>query len=323
MKTARYILLSSLVFLPLLSFSAPALALSVNPAIEDLSVDPGKTDVRTIAVTNDEQSEQTYTVTLQKFIPKGETGQQEFLAPSDTQGILEWMFVNKPEITLKPGQTGSIQVALSVPGGTKAGGYYAGLFLSKRQAPGEELAVLPRLGILFFVRVNGAVEERLRINDVALDGPGNYEYLPVGFRISIVNEGNVHVIPQGTVRIKNVFGSTVAKLQANPDASRILPASTRLLSTAWRKGSVIPPGDGFFNGLRNELMNFAIGPYEATVSFSDPAFTGATERTVKFSVWPWRSLVSLTALLALLCAGFVLLKRLIIKNATAGTDSRV
>ncbi len=299
-----------------------ALALSVNPAIEDLSVNPGKTEVRTIAITNDEQTEQTYAVTLQKFIPKGELGQQEFLPLADTRGVLEWMFVDKPELTLRPGQSGSLHVALRVPEGTKAGGYYAALFLSRRQTAGEKLAVLPRLGILFFVRVNGAVEERLRIGDVSLDGPGNYEYLPVGFRISVVNEGNVHMIPQGTVRITNVFGSTVAKLQANPDASRVLPASTRLFSTAWRKGGVIP-GGGFFIGLRNELMNFAIGPYEASVSFTDPAFSDLTERTVKFSVWPWRALVSLAALLVFLSVGFVLLKKLIIKNATAKTDSRV
>lgn len=322
MNHLRNILISSLTLLAVMLPLSHVSALSVNPAIEDVSVDPGKTEVRTIAVTNDEQTEQTYTVTLQKFIPKGETGQQEFLPPSDTQGVLEWMFVNKPELTLKPGQTGALQVALRIPDGTKAGGYYAALFLSKRQTPDEQIAMLPRLGILFFVRVNGAVDEHLRMNGVMLDGPGTYEYLPVGFRISVVNEGNVHVIPQGIVRIKNIFGSTVAKLPANPDASRILPASTRQLSTAWMKGNVTP-GGGFFNGLRNELMNFAIGPYEATVSFTDQAFTGNASHTVRFSVWPWRILVSIAALFVLFCAGFVLFKKLIIKNATAKTDSRV
>jgi hypothetical protein len=276
----------------------PAQALVVQPALVDVQVDPGKGDVKYLKITNDDVTSATYEVTIQKFVPKGENGQQDFLPSTDTSGLPEWMYVDKPELTLAPGQSANLQVAFRVPTDAAPGGYYAALFLSQRQPPDAQLGVLPRLGVLFFVRVNGQASERLVLTQFASDAD-SYSSLPVGFHLLIANEGAVHEQPVGTITIKNIFGTTVASLPANPDANRILPQSSHTLLAVWKNG------------------NFAIGPYTATVTFSGPGFSGDEVRVVHFSVWPWRTLGEVLGLLMLVMIGFFILKKVIIKQATS------
>ena len=296
-------LTSSIALIAMLMPVLPAHALSVQPAIQDIVLDPGGTITKSLRVTNDEDSIQTFFVTIQKFVPKGENGQQDFLPASDTSGLPEWMYVDKPELTLKPGQSMNLQVSVRVPPGATPGGYYAALFLSKRQAANEPLAMLPKLGVLFFVRLNGDVQERLALTQFSVDRD-SYSSLPVGFRAVVANEGMVHEVPQGTITVKNFFGMTVAKFPANPDGNRVLPGSSRVFLSSWAKGDSI-------------FSNFAIGPHVAFVTFNGPGFSGDVVREVRFSVWPWQTLLGIAGLLVLAIIGYFLLKRIIIKRATS------
>jgi hypothetical protein len=291
-------------------------ALSVNPAIQDVTIDPGKVETRTIAVENDEAATQTYVVTIQKFIPKGEFGQQEFLDARDTSGLPEWMYVDKPEITLMPGQKGTIQVAIRAPADASAGGHYAALFLSRKQLAQEQVAMLPRLGILFFVQVNGALTEKLSLQSFQTDLSGTYEYLPVGFRASILNEGDVHLMPTGSIRVKNILGATVALIPVNAESARVLPGTSRVLSASWTKGETTS-GTGFFHGLIQELTHFGIGRYTATLQLEGRGFGQRVESATSFMVWPWRTATSLVVMIGLLIVSFFIFKKLAIASATA------
>ncbi len=282
---------------------AGAHALSVNPAIQDVTVDPGKVETRIISIENDEAVAQTYVVAIQKFLPKGEMGQQEFLDARDTSGLPEWMYVDKPEVTLQPGQKGTLQVAIRVPADAKAGGYYAALFLSRKQLAQEQVAMLPRLGILFFVQVNGALTEKMSLQGFQTDSDATYERLPVGFRATIVNEGNVHLVPSGSIRVKNMFGATVATIPFNADSGRVMPGSSRVLSASW--------------GKENATSGFEFGPYTATLQIEGRGFSQRIESTARFTVFSWRSAVSLVAILGFLVILFFVFKKLVIRSATA------
>lgn len=299
----------------------PVRALSVNPAIQDIVLDPGKVETRTITVENDETVTQTYVISIQKFIPKGELGQQEFLDARDTSGLPEWMYVDKPEITLAPGQSGTIQVAVRPPADAQPGGHYAALFLSRKQSSQEQVAMLPRLGILFFVQMNGALTEKLSLQKFETDFVGTYGHLPVGFRTTILNEGNVHVVPNGEIRVKNMFGATVALVPVNPETARVMPGSNRIVASSWSKGKPMP-STGFVQGLMQELMHFGIGSYTATLTMEGRGFTQPVERSVSFVVWPWRTTVALGAFVILLVALFFAFKKLAIASATAKTKSK-
>ncbi|KAA0206698.1 hypothetical protein EDM68_01165 [Candidatus Uhrbacteria bacterium] len=296
-----------------------ASALTVHPAIQDIEIDPGQTETRTVTLENDEATVQTYVFSIQKFVPKGEFGQQQFLDSSDMSGLPEWMYVDRSEVTLAPGQALSLPITIRAPEDANAGGYYAALFLSRTQAAGEELAMLPRVGILFFVRVSGPAIERLILEDFATDSDSSYAHLPVGFRVSILNEGNVHLAPEGTITVRNAFGSTVAKLRVNAEGGNILPDSRRVYRVAWIKGPV-PEGGGYWQGLLRELSNFAFGPYRATLELRGDGFAQPMRSEIAFSVWPWRTFVALVALVFAFVPFFFLAKRLAIMSATAKSD---
>lgn len=304
-----------------LLFPSFAHALSVHPAIHDVILDPGKVETRTLSVENDENATQTYVISIQKFIPKGEYGQQEFLDPRDTSGLPEWMFVDKPEITLAPGQKGTIQVAIRPPADAPSGGHYAALFLSRKQSAQEQVAMLPRLGILFFVQINGALTERLALQRFETDSTAVYDHLPVGFRTSIANEGTVHLVPSGSIRVKNMFGATVALIPVNPESSRVMPGSSRVLLASWSKGKTVPV-TGFIQGLMQELMHFGVGPYTATLELEGRGFSQPVESVARFTVWPWRTAVAIVVFLAALVALFITFKKLAIASATANSKSK-
>ncbi len=308
-----------LVFVGVFATTAFASALSVNPAIHDVEIDPGQTKISNITLRNDEGGTETYLVTIQKFIPKGEFGQQEFLDPNNTSGLPEWMFGERPEFTLAPGESIQVPGSIRVPSDAQSGGYYAALFLSRKQAVNEQVAMLPRIGILFFVRVNGPVIEKIALTDFAVDGAGSYEHLPVGFRVALTNEGNVHLAPEGSITVKNGLGSTVEKIRLNADSSKILPSSERVLLAAWSKGSA-SSGSGYWHGLMQELSHFAIGSYTATLELSGRGFASPVESEVTFSVWPWRTGVAILGLVFTLIILFFVFKKLAIASATAKSD---
>jgi hypothetical protein len=311
---------SLLAFSFLFLSASNAFALSVNPAIQDVEIDPGKAETRNIVVENDEGVTATYVVSIQKFLPLGDSGQQQFLDPSDTEGLPNWMFVERPEIKLAPGQKANLPVAIRVPSDAKGGGYYAALFLTKKQESAESVSMMPRLGILFFVRVNGPSIEKISLQDFALDGQGSYENLPVGFRVALSNDGNVHLSPQGTIVIRNLFGSTVERVPVNPEAGKILPQSGRVWLAAWSKGQ--PKIDkGFFNGLIRELSNFALGPHTAVLELSGRGFQNDVTASVSFSVWPWRTGVALVGLLVGIVVLFFVFRKLAIASATAKSNA--
>lgn len=280
----------------------PVQALSVNPAVHDVVVAPGKVETRVISIENDEPTTQTFVVSIQKFIPKGDHGQQEFIDASDTSGIPEWIFVDRPEVTLAAGQRTTLQVAIRVPENADGGGHYAALFLARKQASDEQVAMLPRIGILFFVDVEGPRTERLSVKSFTVDSSSANTDAPIGFRTVIANEGNVHAIPSGVVTIRNMFGSVVAKIRLNEEGARVLPSSERVLSSVWSKES---------------MSFFTIGSYTATLTMENQGFGDHSEARVTFFVWPWRTVLLFFGIGIVLIVLYVGFKKIVIARATA------
>ena len=164
----RFILTIAIALVP-----ASALAFSVSPAIIEISVEPGTSQVTYVRVTNDSQVPHAYAFSIQKFIPKGESGQQEFLPISETDGLPDWMHLDRASLTLRAGESANLPVAIRVPSTAKPGGYYAALFFSEdTQLPsGGGTATVARTGVLFLVTVPGdaAADLRLRSFEIAAE----------------------------------------------------------------------------------------------------------------------------------------------------------
>lgn len=293
--------------------SSAAFAFTVSPAIIEVTVPAGASQVAYVGVENDSDVARAYVFSIQKFIPKGESGQQEFLPVSETGGLPEWMHLDRASLVLQPHERINLPVAIRVPQDARPGGYYAALFFSEDAAlptGGDAVTAIARTGVLFLVTVPGDARADLRLRSFEIESQqGNR--LPISFRTVLENHGGLHTTPKGVIRVRNMFGSDVAKLDLNPDGARVLPSAARRFSATWSKGEVKDDGS-FLTELGNEWRNFAFGKYEARLSVE-----GMDEApVVAFYIWPWRVLLVALIGLGLLVAGAFAIRRSALLQAT-------
>ncbi len=292
-------------------------AFTVSPPIVDIEVEPGSAQTVFINVTNEEAVAKTYAFVVQKFIPKGERGQQDFLPPEETSGLPEWMYFDDTSIRLSPSESRNVPVGLRIPSDARAGGHYVALFFSEQLGgaeQGQALTTVSRTGVLFLITVTGDTSPKFILDDFRAEQT-SYQHLPVGFRMKLTNLGGTHAAPQGEIRIQNIFGSTVAKLTVNQEGSRVLPGSSRSYAPVWSVG-VVEPGTGYLTRLRNEIRNFGFGSYTARLALTGPGSVGATEVVASFSVWPKTLLYTLAVSGVVLLVLLLIFKKLVIYFAT-------
>lgn len=275
----------------------PVHAFEIQPAIIDVATEPGSRSQVNIKLRNDENETVRYFVTVEKFVPSGENGQQLFLGPNDTAGLPEWTYVDAPSVTLRPNESINFPISLRIPAGAGAGVHTAAVFFSPTpsSADGSAIGSAPRIGALLFVTVSGSLTKKVSLQSFQVN-KDVFELLPADFSVRLRNEGNGVYVPEGSVRIQNAFGSTVATLPINPEAKRVLPESVRALSVSWEKDA------------------FAIGPYTATLYLDQ---TDIAETSVRFYVWPWRTMAWIAGGFIALILIYAVLKRIIIRRATA------
>ena len=267
-----------------------ARAISVSPAIVDVSVDMGQRKEFSVLVTNEEAKTLTYALSIQKFIPQGDSGRAQFLPPQDTSGLPDWLFLDAPTITLRSGESKRVSVSLRVPDDASSGGHYAAIFFTQTNLDttlGQAVSAIPRIGVLVFTTVNGTMIERLVLNQARVEQVSG-SYLPVRFVVDIENQGNIHVQPAIRIDVTNVFGQAVATIDGNDTRGRILPGSKRLFTSNWTKETIQSDGS-FWSELKREWRNGAIGWYQAKIQVSSRV-GAAGEVMVSFQVWPWRSI---------------------------------
>jgi hypothetical protein len=289
----------SAVLLAFLAIPRPTQAFVVAPSLLEMSLDKTTSKAGLIKVGNDENQTQEYFISIQKFVSKGEGGQQEFLPPSETDGLPNWITFDRPSVVLKPGEERNVPFRVTVPANAAPGGYYAVIFFSNippNADANDHLQARARTGVLLFVTVNGKAVERLSLKETSLVGGPLLTRLPAKFVARIENSGTLHEIPMGEVTVRNIFGQTVAKLPLNATQSRILPNSVRAFSAVWQRQSP-EEGEGFWRELREEWRNFAFGRYTATFAFVTRSEAPLPSTVLVFSVWPWHVLVLVALML--------------------------
>jgi len=282
-------------------------AFSISPPILEFEANPGETVRTNIRVQNTSDANKIYAFTIQKFISKGGLGQQEFLPPTETDGLPEWLYFDRPLLELEPGESYDLPIVLRVPMDAKSGGHFvAVLFAEQAELSRGAVGIVPRTGTLIFLTVRGNVLKSFEIESF-LSSPVSPSHLPIDFSANLSNTGNVHIRPEGRLRITNMFGNTVASYPLNPSGARILPASRRSFQIAWENKDTLKKG--YFSELREEFRNFGFGKYSAELTIK----VGTIERTVvhELWIWPWRIIVFSGVLLVAVLSIFVMRKRMI------------
>lgn len=297
--------------LALLAILAPAaaLALTYSPPSFDFTANPGDTISDSLKVQNETPDPLTVTASAVNFT--GKTGDEtsgipEFYAADevrDGRGLAPWIsFVNK-EVTLKPGEHGSVFFQIKVPKDADPGSHFGAIVLTTK-TPGVEqgVGVVANSVSLILLKVNGDALEDLKLTSFSAT-PRLSDSLPIRFEARLQNDGNVHERPYGEVTIRNLFGRTVAVIPMNrADNKSVLPGGARRFDADW-KGRSLPAGA---SQLAREWGNFALGPYTAEVTLK----YGIQQRllSARTTVWlfPWQALLVVAAGAAALGLGLKL-----------------
>ncbi len=277
---------------------------TVSPVFFDFTAKPGTTINGKVRLRNNTGTQLPIKIEVKKMggDQNGELTIQN--APDDTSS---WFTVKNTGITAPSNEWITVPFDITVPSNAAYGYYWALSFTqddsNNQKVTGTKLNAAIVVPVLLNVNKEGAKTE-VKISDFSNDA-GWYEYLPVNFKTTVANTGNVHVRPKGNIFIKDFLGRTVATLDVNPNDGAILPSTKRTFETFWNDsfmwyenkvidGKNVLDKDGKpqkeLKIRFDKILDLRIGKYTATalVVVSNGSRDMALERSISFFVFPWK-----------------------------------
>ncbi|MFH1089758.1 MAG: hypothetical protein V1716_05045 [Candidatus Uhrbacteria bacterium] len=218
-------------------------AFSAAPAVIEISGNRGEQIENKFTLVNESKTEETYYIDTLKFEANDESGTPKFIPYSEDHSELpEWL--SFPTKTIKVPAESYIEFPFSVviPSDIKSGGYYAAITISDDQptADPKSSTIQTKTALLVFLNVKGENNEQAALLDFTVLPKWN-EKLAGTLTYRIQNQGNVYLKPKGTITFKNLFGQTIASIEANPEENKILSETTRKIDLTFDQGLNIGP----------------------------------------------------------------------------------
>lgn len=286
MKTQKISLVTLLLFsvssliLPGVSLAQTSQGLTATPPRIEITVKPGEAVTKEIKVRNDSDSPRTITFDVKDFIVSDEVG-----TPIPFEGISEdanrwaasnWVHVSASKVTLKANETKALTVTIIAPDKATAGGHYAMILQTPESAKttidGTGSIVTTRVGTLLYITVPGNITEDAKIK--SFSGPSFLEYGPVNFQSTVTNLSDVHIVPAGSVIVKDLLGFKIGQVPI-PE-TRIFPLTDRSINITYPQ-------------------KWLFGRFSATLNAVYGSKGQLLSATLFFWVIPWRLIILLVA----------------------------
>ncbi|MCA9363113.1 LytR C-terminal domain-containing protein [Candidatus Kaiserbacteria bacterium] len=262
-----------------------------------MTANPAQEWDSSIRVINSNPQELEVYIDIVNFAPQGEVGQGVFIPVSEdeSQGktLAEWIKPQMTSVVIPPEKTVEIPFGIAVPEDAPPGGHFAAILIGtkppKEQAGSSQVETSQVVTSLVFLRVTGDIIENGSIREFRAT-KSLVEKPEVDFELRFQNEGNVHILPQGDIKIYNMWGQERGVIPVNQQAlfGNVLPNQIRKYTFAWT----------------GEWSMADMGRYtaEVTLGYGTDQRQFATSRTY-FWVLPWK----LTLLVFAIIFGFILL----------------
>ncbi|RMD59898.1 hypothetical protein D6821_00095 [Candidatus Parcubacteria bacterium] len=317
---------SYLLVVGLILFAAPAgaedldkMTITISPPLVKNKLNPGESWASTLKVVNNNIKPITVYVEAVDF--RGEEGKVEFLpdVASSTDGqispvwLSEWISLPREPIVIPPQQSKEVPYAIKVPANALPGGHYAAILIGtqppKHQFEGSGLAISSKVTSLLLITVTGDTDESAVIREFSTT-QSVYQEPKAKFKVKLENTGNVHILPQGEIRVINALGKEKGKLLINPDAQfgNVLPHSTRSWELTWQ-------GDD---------SPLEMGRYQAalTIGFGDKAHQ-TLNHVLYFWVLNFRLIFGVLGVIVFIIILIIILIKLYIKRAIIKTQQEI
>lgn len=325
-RIAVKLILASLVLAIFSPFSGNAsaqeqknLTLSITPPLIKNKVEPGQVWKSSVKIVNNNDEPVTVYVQIADFRGKAENGTVQFLDKTEISGgaddylLSKWITLETESISIGPQSSQSIPFVVEVPEKAEPGGHYAAILAGtqppREQVEGATIRVSSLLASLMLLSVKGETREEGRIREFSTNQEF-YTTPDVKFAVRFQNTGNIHIQPQGEIRIYDQWGKEKGALTINhrTEFGNVLPGGTRKWEFDWK----------------GEREFFNMGRYRADLVLG---YGEEARRTENRSIYFWviylkPLLISVGSLLVLILL-LVFFIRLYVKRAIERTHARL
>ncbi len=154
---------------------------------------------------------------------------------SESVSIADSITVTPATFVLKAGQTQSLTVRVANQLNLAPGGHYAAVVIRSNSSSIQDTpSVVPALSSFLLIRKIGGEQYHLSLGKVELLQSFFQPQFPSTVPLLFENQGNIHVIPRGTITITDLWGRTVLEGTINEGSFIVLPRAQRELSVSLR-----------------------------------------------------------------------------------------
>lgn len=207
---------------------------TITPFLQTVTLpaaDPDKTFP--VSITNNSKTSRNFTLDVVDFGALDDTGGLVFAGANESKlvskyGLKSWLALSQNSLTIEAGKTAQVTARIVNDEKLSPGGHYAAVVASVRDDPAQNSGVVSlnqKLTSLVLATKTGGEKYSLRLDNFAHNS--SWRTLATTTTLKFKNDGNVHVVPRGTVELKNAKGKVVAKGVINEASSYVLPESRR------------------------------------------------------------------------------------------------
>lgn len=208
--------------------------LTVTPVFQEVTLEVDQEEAEFfVTLTNDTDLPIVLRSSVADFGSLDESGGVAFLGASDNLvrkfALASWMRPEKDVISLASGESEELRVVIENRESLSPGGHYGAVLFrigeEEIAASDATVAVNQMISVLVFAKKQGGEVYNLELLDYAPVIPLLQKISQV--RLRFQNNGNVHVIPRGTMTLKDPVGRIVEKGIINEESGLILPETQR------------------------------------------------------------------------------------------------
>lgn len=301
-KRVHIIAISALLAVSTAWFSAPVAfaqfsqqTITITPPNVSLSLKPGEHAEGTLGLISDAPGDNTFVTGVYDLIVTDTDGTPQVVPPgvivNNRFSAANWIAVDPPQFTAKPHEKVPVHYYVQIPPTAAPGGHYAAVIyqpVTTGPQSGSGAQILPQIATLFYITVKGNIHEGAKVTQ--FQAPFFQEFGPVTITTQIQNTGDLHINPQGSITLRNMFGKIVDL--ASLPSRNIFPGNV---------------------SLRYKIhigRTWMFGRYTATLAATyGIGHNYPLTATVVFWVIPWRLIILLLLILIAGILGFILWRR--------------
>jgi len=211
------------------------LPLTVFPAVQDKLVTPGESTRLQLQFKNNNQMFVSGQIKVADYIISDKRGTPILIEDQQNKpkyGAASWITPSYDEITISPNNYVTVDLFVTVPNEVASCGKYAIVYfqpsLTRLRGVNARTESASAINIKFGALVNFIVQDKLcreNMQILNLKTPGFLEFGPINTSFDLVNMGDVHIVPKGSVVLTDMFGKTV--VSKSIEEQRIFPETAK------------------------------------------------------------------------------------------------